>query len=179
MGHRRRFLIDYRFQLRYLAYILGMVCIVATTFLLVLSGLLDEVKEVNAALQHHSHETRTLVQSSPSLSIELREEALANALSIQTFVQSNQDTLIELELLSWTFIVLFSIVVLVFAVIHPHRIAGPIHVLRDMLQHLCDNRPLPQRLPRENDEFKELFDLVNTLAEEYRSNTPPSHEKGA
>ncbi|OGR02542.1 MAG: hypothetical protein A2284_15675 [Deltaproteobacteria bacterium RIFOXYA12_FULL_61_11] len=160
---RKNYLINKSFQLRYLGYVLSLLATLFLVYVMVMATLIGRMREANEKLLELGTFNERLLGSA-EMRQEPTEEISGKFKELRLLVQRNTETIQAINLFSALFMLFLAFAVVMVGLVVTHRIAGPLHVLRLMLEKLRDGEELPARSLRHHDEFQDLFELVRQLA---------------
>ena len=157
---RVRYLSDWRFQLRYVVYVLSVLAILSGVFLVAVTHLAGRMSHANEQLLGLGRDQVDLVHTIVEISAEEKAGADRNLQRTEQFVEENRSLLQALQWASWGFIAVVFCTACFLTILITHRIAGPMMVIRRLLrQHRAEGQ-VERRNLRKGDEFRDVFELL-------------------
>lgn len=166
---RKRYLVNWKFQLKFSLMLILPVLILGIIIILVISNISKSV--ITTQRQQLMTQIASLEQSSDELekaSFEKKTSANLknNIRNLKTFshdiMNINSFTLRQLNGIVINGILIFTVGLLLFGTLYSHRIAGPIYRIEGILKNMADDFKIPFNF-RSTDEFHEFFLALDGL----------------
>lgn len=167
---RKRYLVNWKFQLKFSLMLILPVLILGIIIILVISNISKSV--IITQRQQLMTQIASLEQSSDELEKIPLERKLSvnlknNVRNLKTFshdlMNINSFTLRQLNGIVVNSILIFTIGLLLFGIFYSHRIAGPIYRIEHALKNMADDFKMPLFKSRSTDEFREFFSRLDGL----------------